>query len=443
MVQDEQPRSRLVSLSRRAALAGLGLLACSRRVSAPPAEAAAAPASSPAPDPAPRAEPRPADHKFEVLEVGPGKRFASLTLAGAFMNSKERWSNGDIGPARLAKMGFHVVISPGPQGYYVNDSGSHSRRWKELVGWPPYEGNLYGPVVIEGEPGKPAPVLETDGNGDGVIYYQKGLFATGNFDATFRHLAFRGFRRADGHGNLAAIRLGDSLVEAPINATVLMEDCEFSGCDNGIMGGAGGQKLTLSRCYFHNNGNDDGRTHNIYVGEVDELYVDRVLSSDCNTGHLLKTRAKATIVRNSRLLGGQGSESACLDAPNAGVLDMDGVVCQKSANSEAVWLIHYSGENQDAGAGHTFHELSSVSIRNVTLIAPPRLARHPSWRPIRGFANQSGDGPDASGKGSRLVRPQASNVRAFGLEPQAVGLPSTMLTAAPALDWSSPVGRNV
>lgn len=440
MIQDnEQPRTRSVSPSRRSALAGLALLACSPRPAATQAQAQDAEAA-PAAAGLPRPEPRPVDQKFELIEVGPGKRFASLTAAGVFMNSQDRWANGDIGPDRLAKMGFHVVISPGPPGYYVNDSGSHSKRWKDYTPW--FEGNLNGPVVIEGEPGKPAPLLETDGSGDGVLYYQKGLFNTGNFDATFRHLAFKGFRRADGHGNLAAIRL-DRLGDWPINGTVLIEDCEFSACDNGVMGGGGGQKVTLSRCYFHNNGNQDGRTHNAYIGDVDELYVDQVLSTDCTMGHLLKTRAKMTVVRNSRLLGGQGSESACLDAPNAGVLDMDGVVCQKSANSDAVWLIHYSGENQDAAGGHTFHEPSSVLIRNTTLIAPPRLVRHPSWGPIQGFANQSGDGAEQSGQGSRFIRPQAANVRAYGLEPKAVGLPSTTLTTAPALDWTPPVGRSV
>src|SRR5205085_7138132 len=102
--------------------------------------------------------------------------------------------NGYTPVDQIARMGFRIVISPGPRGYYTNDSGSHSRRWTKLVGWPAYEGNLLGPVIIEGEQGKPPPVLDTDGYADGVLYYAKGLFCTGNFDATFRRLAFRGFR---------------------------------------------------------------------------------------------------------------------------------------------------------------------------------------------------------------------------------------------------------
>ena len=222
-------------------------------------------ASAQAPDATP-GKPEPSassDSAYEVLEVGPGKRFSSVTAAGGLHEQNARWTTASE-PAKIAKMGFRVVISPGPPGYYTNDSGSHSRKWSSLQGWPPYEGNLLGPVVIEGEPGKPAPVLDTDGSADGVLYYQTGLFATGSCDATFRRLIFRGFRRHDDIGNYAAIRLGQDFAKIPMNSHILIEDCEFTGCDNGIMGGAIGQSVTLRRCYFHDNGNETGRVHNFY-----------------------------------------------------------------------------------------------------------------------------------------------------------------------------------
>ena len=127
------------------------------------------PAQRKHPSVAGKALPRATDLAYEVLEVGPGKRFPSLTLAGCFMNSEARWNNSYRGADQTSRMRFRVIISPGPPGYYTNDSGSHSRRWKSLVGWPPYEGNLLGPVIIEGEPGKPPPLLCTDGYGDGVL----------------------------------------------------------------------------------------------------------------------------------------------------------------------------------------------------------------------------------------------------------------------------------
>ena len=375
---------------------------------------------------------------YEVLEVGPGKRFPTLTLAGCFMNSIQRWNNGYAGAAAIAKMGFRIIVSPGPPGYYTNDSGSHSRRWPKMVGWPPYEGSLLGPVIIEGEPGKSPPVLDTDGYGDGVLYYQTGLFATGSCDATFRRLNFRGFRRKDDIGNYAAVRLGQTFVNIPMNSQVLFEDCEFSGCDNGIMGGAPGQSLTLRRCYFHDNGNDTGRVHNVYFGDGDVLTVEDTLSTRCKTGHLLKTRAAKTIIRNTRLLGNGMTESACMDVPDAGVLDIDGLICEKSPGTDASWLIHYSGENQDQTNGVPFHHPSSIKIRNLTMIAPDAMTRHPMWGAL-GFANQSGLGEASSGKGSFLVIPDARDVRVFGLKPNTAGLPCTVLAKKPTLDLSSPV----
>jgi hypothetical protein len=375
---------------------------------------------------------------YEVLEVGPGKRFPSLTLAGCFMNSISRWNGGYTDPALIAQMAFRIIISPGPPGYYTNDSGSHSRKWSSLVGWPPYEGALLGPVIIEGEANKPAPVLDTDGYGDGVLYYQTGLFETRSCDATFRRLIFRGFRRQDGYGNYAAVRLGPRDPNISTTSHVLFEDCEISDCVDGIMGGTAGQSLTLRRCYIHDNGNYTGLVHNVYFGGGDLLTVEDCLSTRCSIGHLLKSRAARTHVRNSRLLGNGGMESACLDVPDAGVLELDHVVCEKSPGTDAGWTIHYSGENQDAGGGPPFHVPSSINIRDLTMIAPPAMVRHPGGA-ILGFANQSGLGAASSGEGSHLIRPHAQDVKVFGLTAETAGLPYTVLPYEPALDLSSPI----
>jgi hypothetical protein len=380
----------------------------------------------------------PKEVKYEVLEVGPGKRFSNLTVAGCFMNSIPRWNNGYTDPSIISQMGFRIVISPAPPGYYTNDSGSHSRRWPSLVGWPPYEGIFLGPVIVEGEPGKPAPVLDTDGYGDGVLYYQTGLFQTGSCDATFRHLIFRGFRRQDGQGNYAAVRLGPPTAKIPMNSHVVFEDCEISGSDNGIMGGEAGQSLTLKRCYFHDNGNDTGRVHNVYFGYGDLLTVEDCLSTRCRIGHLLKSRAAKTVINNSRLLGGGGTESACLDVPDAGVLELNKVICEKSPGTDANWMIHYAGENQDSG-GVFFHTPSSITIRDLTMVAPPSMALHPERGAIVGFANQSGNGAEASGKGSHLIRPDAQGVKVFGLTAQTAGLPCSILPHKPTLDRNSPI----
>lgn len=424
--------------SRRAALGGIAaalspLVALSCRQQSPPANEQAV-VLVPPPAPTPKPFPAPMDSAYQVLEVGPGKHFPALTDAGVFMTAA--WT--DAPPERLARTAFHVIIHPGPEGYYTNDSGSHSRRWVGMRGWPGYEGNLMGPTIIEGAPGKPPPVLDTDGYGDGVLYYQTGLFATGSCDATFRRLIFRGFRRKDGYGNYAAIRLGQTFGGLAMQGVVTLEDCEISNCDDGLLGGAPGQKIVLRRCYFHDNGTNTGLTHNVYIGNVDELLVEDVLSTRATIGHLLKSRAAFTTIRNTRLIGGGGSESACLDVPNAGVLNIEGLICEKSPGTDAEWLIHYSGENQDHD-GIPFHRPSAIRIKDLTMIAPDKLTRKNPSTGIVGFANQSGDGATASGQGSRLITPEAANVRVYNLRPKRAGLPCSELQVRPQLDLSSPV----
>ena len=271
-----------------------------------------------------------------------------------------------------------------------------------------------------------------------MLYYQTGLFATGSCDATFRRLIFRGFRRRDGNGNYAAIRLGQAFGNIPMHGVVTLEDCEISGCDDGLLSGVPGQKVVLRRCYFHDNGNESGLTHNVYIGAVDELFVEDVLSTRTTIGHLLKSRAARTTIRNTRLIGGGGTESACLDVPNGGVLDIEGLVCEKSPGTDAPWLIHYSGENQDNG-GTRFHDPSSIRIKDLTMIAPDRLTRRRASKTIYGFANQSGDGVFASGRGSRLIVPQVAQVRVYNLSPALAGLPCERLPTRPQLDISSPI----
>lgn len=388
------------------------------------------------PEAAPRAGggAQPIDHRAELLRVGPDQEYASLTLAGCRLQQK--WSDPGTGRPIPDPAPAHLIISPGPPGYYVNDSGSHSRRWPAMVGWPPYEGLLNGPVVIEGEPGKAAPDLVTDGYGDGVLYYQAGLFVTNGYDTVFRHLHFSGFRRHDGGGNYAAVRLNphDGRV-----ARVVFEDVEVDHCDNGVMGGDPLLDLVLRRCYFHDNGNDTGRCHNIYLSDGHSLLADNLLSIRCQIGHLLKSRASITTIRNTRLLGQGGTESACLDVPDAGVLDIDGLVCEKSPGTDANWIIHYSGENQDA-AGVPFHVPSSIKIRNLVMVAPAAMTRHLSWGDIVGFSNNSGLGDEVCGKGSAFVAPDAAGVSVFNLSRKTAGLPGvSILSAAPTLDVSPPV----
>ena len=122
----------------------------------------------------------------------------------------------------------------------------------------------------------------------------------------------------------------------------------------------------------------------------------------------------------------------------SGVLSISNTVMEKSPGTDANWIIHYSGENQDPN-GIPFHDPSSVDIDGLVMVAPPSMVNHPSWGKMIGFANQSGAGAASSGKGSLLVKPNAKGVTVYGLSPETVGLPCTFLRERPRVDVTSPL----
>ncbi len=371
---------------------------------------------------------QPADHSPMLLLVGPGNPYPQITDAGERL--VQLWGAHPAAPV-------HIVISPAPPRHYENDFDTYSRRWSKRPAWPPYHGILQGPVVIEGEPGKVAPDLVTDGYGDGVLYYQKGAWVTGAFDATFRHLNFDGFRRQDGYGNYAAVRIEPAAANAAPH-TILFDDVRIGGpmgCDNGLMGGDGITELVIRNSEFLLNGSGTGLTHNIYIGSIAKLILDRVYSHDVRVGHLAKSRALRTIIRNTRLLDRKGSASYCLDVPNGGHLDVDGLVTEKGASASNAASIHFSGESQ------VFHP-SSIRIRNWTMLGVPTNGT-PFGGP-GGLFNASGQGDAQSGPGSALAVPDIQGTRVFGVDPARLywagnfrPLPDAglvMLAAMPALN---------
>jgi hypothetical protein len=76
------------------------------------------------------------------------------------------------------------------------------------------------------------------------------------------------------------------------------------------------------------------------------------------------------------------------------------------------------------------------------MVAPPKLLGHPNSAVI-GFANQSGDGPAASGVGSHFVPAQAYAVQVYGLSASACGLPCRILSTPPVIDRTPPVDWQV
>ena len=134
---------------------------------------------------------------------------------------------------------------------------------------------------------------------------------------------------------------------------------------NGIMGNpwvAGTGTVSISNCQFTGNGEGNGTTHNIYIGNVATLSISNSLITSAVVGHEIKSRALNTIITNNVIADGPtGTASYSIDLPNGGNATITGNVIEKGPNSENPSFIAY-GEEGASNPG------SSVTIANNSFL---------------------------------------------------------------------------
>lgn len=160
---------------------------------------------------------------------------------------------------------------------------------------------------------------------------------TTNTDVTLRGLELTGAKVPDRNG--AGIRYqGGNLV---------IEDSYLHGNENGLLGNSVPLgSIRITRTEFARNGiGEPGQTHNVYIGDLAQLTFDQSYShSVAGGGHQLKSRARTTIITNSRLFDLQGTSSYNVDVPNGGNLTLTGSVIEQGANSPNSAIIAYGAE---------------------------------------------------------------------------------------------------
>jgi len=106
----------------------------------------------------------------------------------------------------------------------------------------------------------------------------------------------------------------------------------------GILTDNRGGRLIVEDSLIENTGlNDQSDTlgHGLYAGNIDSLIMRRSTIRNVNSsGHILKSRAKETILENINLLGEQGFHSRSIDMPCGGMLRITKSVIQHGVNSE-------------------------------------------------------------------------------------------------------------
>ena len=135
----------------------------------------------------------------------------------------------------------------------------------------------------------------------GLVPNRKAILIT-DTDVTINGFYFSGAQVSAGDGgNGAGIRYqGGNLV---------LNGCYFVDNQDGILGvGDGGGTVTVRKSEFFRNGAPTGPsaglTHNLYLGGLALLTVEDSYFHGAQVGHEFKSRAKKTIIKNSRFVDG-------------------------------------------------------------------------------------------------------------------------------------------
>jgi hypothetical protein len=160
----------------------------------------------------------------------------------------------------------------------------------------------------------------------------------------------------------ATVRDGNGAGIRYEGGTLNVTNCYFGNNQNGILGAADPNGIIkIDRSEFDHNGAGDGRTHNMYIGDIAEFSLTNSYTHDAVVGHEIKSRAASTTITNNRILDNSGSSSYEIDLPNAGNAVISGNVIQQSARSQNPNIIAYGEEG-------VIRTRNSLSVTGNTVI---------------------------------------------------------------------------
>jgi hypothetical protein len=139
------------------------------------------------------------------------------------------------------------------------------------------------------------------------------------------------------HRNGAGIRLEKGRLE--------IAGCHFEDNENGVLtNNDDAIELSIDRCTFVENGAGDGQSHNLYAGAIGRLNVSSSYFARSRVGHLLKSRARESLVVYSRFSGEDGTSSYELEFPNGGTVHVMGCLVQQGPRSENATIVSCGAE---------------------------------------------------------------------------------------------------
>jgi hypothetical protein len=265
-----------------------------------------------------------------VLQVGPGKQFASPCAAFA-----------------VAKPGNVVEIDSSVS--YVGD----------VCAW------TVDNLTIRGVGGARARIDAGGKNSQG-----KGTWVISGKNTTIENIELSGASVPDQNG--AAIRQqGDNLT---------VRNCYIHDNEDGILTDSSSTStITIEYSEFAFNGFGDGQSHNLYIGHIGKLIFQYNYSHHAKIGHLLKSRAAQNFILYNRLSDeATGTASYQIDLPNGGKSYVIGNVIEQGPANDNSTLVSYMAEGADpANPSHQLFVVNNTFRNDAgsgTFIAVPASA---------------------------------------------------------------------
>ena len=186
----------------------------------------------------------------------------------------------------------------------------------------------------------------------GAAAEEKAIWVIRRGRITVDNIEFVGARVSDRNG--AGIRFESGFLT--------VRNCLFLDNENGLLATGGDAELEIENSEFGYNGMGDGQSHHLYVGAINSLKVTGSYFHHANVGHLIKSRAKRSVVTYNRLTDEiDGRASYELEFPNGGLVYVIGNIIQQSAQTSNSTLISFGAE----GYAHPIGELYLI---NNTLV---------------------------------------------------------------------------
>lgn len=163
----------------------------------------------------------------------------------------------------------------------------------------------------------------------------KGIWVVKGNNITVENVEMYGAKVADKNG--AALRLEGT--NFTLRSSYLHDN------ENGILSGANANStIVVEKSEFGFNGYGDGKTHNLYIGNVASLVFRFNYSHDAKVGHNLKSRAKLNTISYNRFSSTTGKPSYEIDLPNGGTSYIIGNVIHQPASHNNPAMISYAME---------------------------------------------------------------------------------------------------